>query len=63
MPELEEVRADDNLLIYNKIQYTYQALPNAKKVKVYVKANDKDAKGTKSEISIGHCMRMNRITI
>ena len=44
MPELEEVRADDNLLIYNKIQYTYQALPNAKKVKVYVKANDKDAK-------------------
>ncbi|MBQ3461526.1 MAG: hypothetical protein IJH36_00185, partial [Clostridia bacterium] len=44
MPELTEVRADDNLLLYNQVQYTYQALPNANKVKVYVKANDKDAK-------------------
>jgi hypothetical protein len=42
--ELAEVRANDNLLLYNQIQYTYNALPNAKKVKISVKASSENAK-------------------
>ncbi|MGN0108351.1 MAG: cadherin-like beta sandwich domain-containing protein, partial [Hominilimicola sp.] len=40
----EEVAADSNVLEFNTVQYSYTALPTAKKVAVYVKADDEYAK-------------------
>ncbi|MBQ2615823.1 MAG: hypothetical protein IJF90_03095, partial [Synergistaceae bacterium] len=42
-PQLEEVYTDGDRRYFNRVQYSYQTLPNAKKVRISVKASDPDA--------------------